>query len=276
MNKQKITITLGLIIFVIICIALFLKSQSVTETKRLGNNESAETSISEKPLASNFEELSNEKAISKSKIEGSSSDGSSILAFDSDLKSLREKYPDGVMYTKLSESKLSKVQKEALAKDFDNLNRYGSFSGGKVTNEFSHLDKKRAALKEDKPLDFKPTNTDLLVKNMELTGKWYSGAINDGKYNSLYRLYESQDGRKFEITEMYLNPDNSSIIEVFEESLNYNVNNVPMTIETLKSENGKELYNVHFNHNNRYYSMSTENFNRQQVEKILDSITTAR
>ncbi|MDC4689222.1 hypothetical protein OHV80_17620, partial [Acinetobacter baumannii] len=102
----------------------------------------------------------------------------------------------------------------------------------------------------------------------------YSGAINEGKYNSLYRLYENQDGStKFEITEMYLNPNNSAIVEVFQESLNHNVNNVPMTIETLRTENGKDIYNVHFNYNDRYYSLSTENMTRAQVENILNQIT---
>ncbi|MEN8927065.1 hypothetical protein ABF359_17335, partial [Acinetobacter baumannii] len=202
------------------------------------------------------------------------SQNDSSLILNSDLKALREKYPDGVLYIKLSESKLTKAQRDALAKEFDNLNRYGSFSGGKITNEFSNLDKKRAALQEEKSLDFKPTNTDSLVPDLKLSGKWYSGAINEGKYNSLYRLYENQDGStKFEITEMYLNPNNSAIVEVFQESLNHNVNNVPMTFETLRTENGKDIYNVHFNYNDRYYSLSTENMTRAQVENILNQIT---
>ncbi|CAM0818868.1 Uncharacterised protein [Acinetobacter baumannii] len=255
-------------------IAFFIKSQSVTATKRLGDGDDTnqrEKTTSEPAIQNSISssELPHKNIASSTKVQNDD-----LLIFNSDLKALREKYPDGVIYTKLSESKLNKAQRDALAKEFDNLNRYGSFSGGKITNEFSNLDKKRAALKEEKALDFKPTNTDSLVPDLKLSGKWYSGAINEGKYNSLYRLYENQDGStKFEITEMYLNPNNSAIVEVFQESLNHNVNNVPMTIETLRTENGKDIYNVHFNYNDRYYSLSTENMTRAQVENILNQIT---
>ncbi len=46
-----------------------------------------------------------------------------------------------------------------------------------------------------------------------------------------------------------------------------------MTFETLRTENGKDIYNVHFNYNDRYYSLSTENMTRAQVENILNQIT---
>lgn len=275
MKKNKILLIVLVVGIIVLGIVIFIKSQAVTETKRLGNGENTnhnETSSSSKPSIQNTNQNTKLSNTNQSSLAKNQNDESFI--FNSDLKALREKYPDGVIYTKLSEAKLSKAQKDDLAKNFDNLNRYGSFSGGKITNEFSNLDKKRAALKEEKPLDFKPINTDGLVPDLKLSGKWYSGAINEGKYNSLYRLYENQDGSiKFEITEMYLNPNNSAIVEVFQESLNHNVNNVPMTIETLRNENGQDIYNVHFNYNNRYYSLSTENMNRTQVENIIDQIT---
>lgn len=273
MKKNKILLIILAVGIITLAIAIFIKSQAVTETKKLGNSNNTNqigTESSSKYSSTNIASASEpfiQDDVSLSK-------NNEISIFDEDLKALREKYPDGVIYKKLSESKLTKEQKADLAKDFDNLNRYGSFSGGKITNEFSHLDKKRAALKDEKPLDFKPTNTDILVPDLNLSGKWYSGSINEGKYNSLYRLYENQDSStKFEITEMYLNPNNSSIVEVFQESLNHNVNNVPMTIETLQSESGKDIYNVHFNYKDRYYSLSTENMNRTQVENILNQLT---
>lgn len=272
MNKQKTFLIIAFLIVAIVCITLFIKSQGVEETKRLGNSKE-DPPLSEASTSSNFKKLNNEnKAIDN--IQALPPSRSSILAFDADLKSLRQRYPDGVLYITLAESNLPKNQKEILAKEFDNLNRYGSFSGGKVTHEFAHLDKKRAALKEEKPLDFEPTNTDNILPDMDLTGKWYSGAINEGKYNSLYRLYESRDDKKFEITEMYLNPNNSSIVEVYKESLNYNINNIPMTLETLKTDNGNDIYNVHFNYKDRYYSLSTENLSRAQVDNILTALTT--
>ncbi|HCA5045213.1 hypothetical protein OHW15_16970 [Acinetobacter baumannii] len=274
MKKNKLLLITLMVGIIALSIAFFIKSQSVTATKRLGDGDDTnqrEKTTSEPAIQNSISssELPHKNIASSTKVQNDD-----LLIFNSDLKALREKYPDGVIYTKLSESKLNKAQRDALAKEFDNLNRYGSFSGGKITNEFSNLDKKRAALKEEKPLDFKPTNTDSLVPDLKLSGKWYSGAINEGKYNSLYRLYENQDGStKFEITEMYLNPNNSAIVEVFQESLNHNVNNVPMTIETLRTENGKDIYNVHFNYNDRYYSLSTENMTRAQVENILNQIT---
>lgn len=270
MTKQKIFLTIIFIMMVIVCTTVFIKSQSVVETRSLGHDQK-ESSLSENTARPDVKNLKDEeKSIVKAQVQPAT--GSSILAFNADLKTLRERYPDGVLYTTLSESNLPKSQKEALAKEFNNLNRYGSFSGGKLTHEFTNLDKKRAALKEEKALDFEPTNTDHLFPEMELTGKWYSGAINDGKYNALYRLYEGQDGKKFEITEMYLNPENSSIVEVYKESLNYNVKNIPMTLETLKTENGHDIYNVHFNYKDRYYSLSTENLSRTQVEHLLNSL----
>lgn len=274
MKKNKILLIVLVVGIITLGITFFIRSQAVTETKRLGNGDDTnhrEKTASEQSIQNTF----SSSEIFHKNIDSSAKDqNDDPLIFDSDLKVLREKYPDGVLYTKLSESKLSKLQRDALAKDFDNLNRYGSFSGGKITNEFSNLDKKRAALKEEKPLDFKPINTDILVPDLKLSGKWYSGAINEGKYNSLYRLYENHDGStKFEITEMYLNPNNSAIVEVFQESLNHNVNNVPMTVETLRNENGQDIYNVHFNYNNRYYSLSTENINRTQLENIINQIT---
>ena len=72
-----------------------------------------------------------------------------------------------------------------------------------------------------------------------------------------------------------MNPNNSVIIEVFQESLNHNVNNVPMTVEALRNENGQYIYNVHFNYNNRHYSLSTENMNCTQVENIINQLTSA-
>lgn len=274
MKKNKLLLINLVVGIIALGISFFIKSQAVTETKRLGNGDNTnqrEKTASEPAIQKT---ISSTELSYKNIASSANSQNDSSLILNSDLKALREKYPDGVLYTKLSESKLTKAQRDALAKEFDNLNRYGSFSGGKITNEFSNLDKKRAALQEEKPLDFKPTNTDSLVPDLKLSGKWYSGAINEGKYNSLYRLYENQDGStKFEITEMYLNPNNSAIVEVFQESLNHNVNNVPMTFETLRTENGKDIYNVHFNYNDRYYSLSTENMTRAQVENILNQIT---
>jgi len=274
MKKNKILLITLMVGIIALGITFFIKSQEVTETKRLGNgdNTNQREKTTYEPLIQNTVSASgipHKHVTSSTEIQNDDS-----LIFNSDLKALREKYPDGVLYTKLSESKLNKEQRDALARDFDNLNRYGSFSGGEITNEFSNLDKKRAALKEEKPLDFKPIDTDSLVPDLKLSGKWYSGVINEGKYNSLYRLYENQNSdTKFEITEMYLNPNNNVIVEVFQESLNHNVNNVPMTLETLTTNNGKNIYNVHFNYNNRYYSLSTKNMTGTQVENILNQIT---
>ncbi|WP_312049864.1 hypothetical protein [Acinetobacter courvalinii] len=271
MNKQKTFLILAFIIVALVSIVLFIQSQSVVETQRLGNGKQ-DAIPSENTASTEMKSLNHERETVVN-TQALPSTRSSILSFKQDLKSLRQRYPDGVLYITLAESNLPKSQKEALAKEFDNLNRYGSFSGGKITHEFSHLDKKRAALKQEKALDFVPTNTDNLLPGMDLTGKWYSGAINEGKYNSLYRLYEGQGEQKLEITEMYLNPNNSSIVEVYKESLNYNINNVPMTIETLKTDNNADIYNVHFNYKDRYYSLSTLNLSRNQVETILTTLT---
>lgn len=191
-----------------------------------------------------------------------------------DLKALTEQTADGVVYMPLSESTLPQEIKDEIKQSTARLNATGSSSAGQVTHEFSHLTEKRAALNKDHALNFIPTEIEELIPNMPLTGKWYSGAFNDGKYNSLYRLYESADGqRKFEITEMYLDAENGSSTEVFYESLNHQVNQVPMTFEHLKTAQGEQIYNVSFNHRSRDYSLSSLGFSRAEVDRILNALT---
>lgn len=191
-----------------------------------------------------------------------------------DLNALTRQAADGVVYLSLSESTLPQEIKDEIKQSTARLNATGSFSAGQITHEFSHLTEKRAALNKDHAINFIPTEIEKLIQNMPLTGKWYSGVFNDGKYNSLYRLYESADGqRKFEITEMYLDAENGSSTEVFYESLNHQVNQVPMTFEHLKTAQGEQIYNVSFNHRSRYYSLSSLGFNRAELDRILKALT---
>lgn len=193
-----------------------------------------------------------------------------------DLMALSRQAADGVVYLPLVESTLPQEIKDNVVQDMARLKRTGSLSGGQITHEFSHLTEKRAALNKDQALNFTPTEIGKLIQDMPLTGKWYSGAFNDGKYNSLYRLYESADGqRKFEITEMYLDAENGSSMEVFYESLNHQVNQVPMTFEHLKSAQGEQIYNASFNHRSRYYSLSSLGLSRAEVDLILKALTQA-
>ena len=93
MKKNKILLIILVVGIITLGIVIFIKSQAVTETKRLGNGENTnhnETSSSSKPSIQN----TNQSSLAKNQ-------NDELFIFNSDLKALREKYPDGVIYTNL-------------------------------------------------------------------------------------------------------------------------------------------------------------------------------
>lgn len=269
MNKKIIYSIIAIVIFGLV---LFLiNSKNEIEPAPFNDKNSLKNSKNTNNLGVG------QNTISKSQVNINEEQISKAPYEDIDLGTIRERNPHGVVYTTLQNSKIDSKQKDYLKKQFQNLDQLGSFSGGVITHEFSNLDKKREGLKDNKELDFTPSDLQnaLPDSNLKLTGKWYSGAINDGKYTSLYQLYEdpNNQSKKFEITEMFLDPKNNYVMDIYKESLNYNVNNIPMTIETLKNQQGQEVYNVHFVKEDRYYSLSTQDYSRQQIDAIVNQLT---
>ena len=273
MNIKKVLLIALLAIALVGLVFIFIKSQEVKQTTVIGNGIGPDQQLQGSAKPHSPSSMNNPTTAHQNPATLLDINTRPVTDDPSmpDLKGRRDKNPDGVIYTTLNNTTLDKNEKQFLEKRLNNLQRYGSFSGGRKTDEFSHLDKKHAMLKQDKPLSFKPTAA--LIPDLTLTGKWYSGGVSADGYSSLYRLYESpQSNQKFEITEMYLDPKSNATVEVLKESLNYNINNVPMTLETIKDDNGNEIYSVHYVVNQRYYSLSTQNMSKADLDKLLQTL----
>lgn len=175
--------------------------------------------------------------------------------------------PDnGVEYISIDNSGLPIDEINTLKRDFDNLKRLGSYSGGKVTHEFVQTPYFRWALLKNgglnpilAKLNFMPIDIGaLLGEDFKLIGADYSGAFNKGKFNSIFRTYKSRSGKKVEINEMYLNPKNNVKLTVYIESINFNLLNYPATFQRLKSSDNKDVFDLDFNINRRAFSISSE------------------
>lgn len=190
-----------------------------------------------------------------------------------DFSGLREKFPEGVRLLSLKDSDLPAAAKEVLQKKFDNLNQYGNMSAGKVTNEFQNLDKFRGMLSKNEKLAFQPLDSQYFVpSDLKLTGKYYSGVHDEVEgYNSYYRLFEGADGRKIEVNEMYLNPKNNTVVDVFSESLNKNISGKPMTWQAVPTENGT-LYSADFIQDGKMFSVSSMSLSESEMQNVVSNI----
>ena len=174
-----------------------------------------------------------------------------------------------IKYMKVADSGLPEFEINSLKRDFENLNKYGSYSGGNITHEFTKAGDLKVALEKNnglknilKKLSFTPTDIEASLGNdFKLVGADYSGALNKGKFNSIFRYYENNDGKRFEINEMYLTSENNYSIHIYIESLNFYLAGHLATLQNLKSVENKEIYNLDFNVNKRVFSISSEGFN---------------
>ena len=174
-----------------------------------------------------------------------------------------------VKYMKVADSGLPEFEINSLERDFENLNKYGSYSGGNITHEFTKAGDLKVALKKNnglknilKKLSFTPTDIEASLGNdFKLVGADYSGAMNEGKFNSIFRYYENTDGKRFEINEMYLTPENNYSLHIYIESLNFYLAGHLATLQNIKSIENKVVYNLDFNVNKRVFSISSEGLN---------------
>lgn len=190
-----------------------------------------------------------------------------------DFSDLRRKFPDGARLLSLKDSDLPAAAKEALQKKFDNLHQYGNLSADKVTNEFQNLDKFRGMLGKNEKLAFQPLDAQYFVpSDLKFTGKYYSGIHDESDgYNSYYRLYEGSDGRKIEVNEMYLNPKNNTVVDVFSESLNKTISEKPMTWQAVPTENGT-LYSADFIQDGKMFSVSSMSLSESEMQNVVSNI----
>jgi hypothetical protein len=286
--KKNYKIILLLVVLAILCVPLILFFSSVDETQDistqsrggdiLNNKIIKNTNINQYPSDNNL--IAPVPNASKT----ASTPNMTSIGIDSqetnqyiDLQNLRKSYPNGVMVLSVNDPMLSPEEKKEVLAQINNLRTYGSLSGGKVTHEFEKIEEKRNNINNIEKTSFQPTNLDNLVDDsLKITGRLYSGAFNkDTGYDSVYRLYENNSGKKLEATEMYLNPASNAVMQVTKETLNHTISNVPMTFEVLKSQDGSLIYNAQFNLNDKYWSLSgigyTQASFEQTISKIIDA-----
>lgn len=197
---------------------------------------------------------------------------SSSSAFK-DHKDELAKYSNGIKIMSLNESDLSNTNRELLKQKFDNLHKYGNFNKNKIGNEFKNIKKYKNNIDKDYPLSFVATENEFLENNFDLTGKYASGAYSRGTgFNSYTRLFENKATlQKIELTEMYLNPKTYSLIEVYKESFNRNINGLDLTFQEIPVGDTK-VFTVDFATNQKKYSLSTIRLEKKDVENLVFSL----
>lgn len=274
---KKIKVILIILASLVLLFFLLIKIFAVKETKDISTqttgdwlNEKIEpTYLPEKPDLPTY--ASTPKTTINQPLPASSTQENPANTSFVDLTNLRKKYPNGVKLVSIDEQNLSSDDRQEMLKQINNLKIHGSLSGGKITHEFSDLDTKRNHLHEYKQTSFTPTEfLDILNHDMKLTGKIYSGAYSDETgFDSIYRLYENDFGNKLEVTEMYLNPKHNTIMEITKETLNHTISDIPMTFETIKTDNSNIVYNASFTVNEKYLSFSSMGYTQQDFEEML-------
>ncbi len=283
MKKHKIILLL--VALAILCIPLILFFSSVDETQDISTQSRGGDILNNKIIKhTNINQYPNNNLIAQVQNASNTASTPNMTSIDSqettqyiDLQNLRKSYPNGIMVLSVNDPMLSPEDKKEALAQINNLRIYGSLSGGKVTHEFEKIEEKRNNINNIEKTSFQPTNLDNLVDdNLKITGRLYSGAFNkDTGYDSVYRLYENNSGKKLEATEMYLNPASNAVMQVIKETLNHTISDVPMTFEVLKSQDGSLIYNAQFNLNDKYWSLSgigyTQASFEQTISKIIDA-----
>lgn len=125
-------------------------------------------------------------------------------------------------------------------------------------------------------LNFTPIDISaLLGDDFKLIGADYSGVFNKGKFNSIFRSYESRSGTKVEINEMYLNPENSVRLTIYTESINFDLFGHPATFQHLTSADDKDIFDLDFNINRRTFSISSEGLSDDEFLQLAIQIAKA-
>ena len=204
-----------------------------------------------------------------------------VLVKDKDYANYSYNQETPVVVLGVNEANLPPEEKSELLRKFNNLNVYGSLSGGKITHEFKYTQKYKSELEKaggynklEQQLAFKPTPLNNYIDNsLKLVGAVTSGTYTENKgFNSLFRTYDNGNGTKLEINEMYLNPENNMSVEVYKESINHYIGNYPATIERLKDENGTPITNLSWNTKDRNYMLTASNMNEVELDNLAKNI----
>ncbi len=177
---------------------------------------------------------------------------------------------------------LPKEEKNKLIKYFKNLHTYGSYSAGKITNEFKDTKKYIENLRKSggydemvKKLTFQPFPLKQYIDpSFKLVGAEVSGTYTENKgFNSIFRSYNNFKGKKLEVNEMLVNRENDMQVEIYQESINHYVGgNIPATIERLTDENGNSIFNLYWSNQNKDYMITGLNFTEVELDNIANQI----
>lgn len=197
-----------------------------------------------------------------------------------DLAELRKRYPDGVRYLNIDHADVSAEQKSMLKTDIQNLAKYGSFGGNAPDqNEFKEkdLEQLRKMINAKEKLSFSPMQENRFVPtDLKMTGQYYSGTYNEKEgFDAYTRLFENtSNGKKIEVSEMYLNPSNNTILDVFKESRNADLEGVSMTWQTKPNATGNQ-YTADFVIHSKKYSVSTVGYSEAESKQIVSNLIQA-
>lgn len=187
------------------------------------------------------------------------------------ITSLKNPNPN-LVYVSLAKSELPPAEIQDLTQRSENLQKSGSLSGGKITHEFSQTDSfKKELIKQGtleaivKKLNFSPTDINaVLGDGFKLVGAGYSGAFNNGKYNSIFRTYQNSTNKRFEINEMYVPLNGDTTLVTYHELINFNLNGYPATFQKLKTADNQAIYDLDVNVKNRSFSVSSAGFSETE------------
>lgn len=176
----------------------------------------------------------------------------------------------------LKNAPITEDKKLDLLNKINNLYKFGSLSGGKITHEFSNIEKYKNFQKKygynniKEKVSFSPKDLPLNDSSLELTGSYYSGGYtkNEG-FDSLYRLYEAPNGEKIEVNQTKLSKDGMKLL-IIEETLNYNLNEIPATLETFDHA---KIYSIRFVKNEYRYAISTQNLDKNYIINLANYLT---
>lgn len=275
MKWSKIILILIFIIVILGTIVFALKPKIATSSTENKINQKNENGYGEKLEKSSILSEDNKSINSAESMTTSIKDDSF-----SDMVELRKMYPEGVRYLNINEADLSTEQKAMLKKDFANLAKYGSFDGNAPDqNEFKEEDLKklRKMLNKQEKLSFLPVEENSFVPmDLKMTGKYYSGTFNEKEgFDSYTRLYESDsNGNKIEFSEMYLNPSNNTVLDVFKESRNTDLEGVSMTWQTKPNASGNN-YTADFVINQKKFSISSVGYSEAEAKQIVSNLINA-
>lgn len=275
MKWSKIILILIFIIVILGTIVFALKPEIALSSTENKINQKNENGYGEKLEKSSVFSEDNKSINSAESMTTSIKDDSF-----SDMVELRKIYPEGVRYLNINEADLSTEQKAMLKKDFANLAKYGSFDGNAPDqNEFKEEDLKklRKMLNKQEKLSFLPVEENSFVPmDLKMTGKYYSGTFNEKEgFDSYTRLYESDsNGNKIEFSEMYLNPSNNTVLDVFKESRNTDLEGVSMTWQTKPNASGNN-YTADFVINQKKFSISSVGYSEAEAKQIVSNLINA-